>query len=139
MRSIDAEWPPRWCVEDMPALAAEWIAELRGGAPIDGGDSNITVTMMNFTAGPEVQWAFLKAAVDAAPGGDELFDIAAGPFEHLLGHHGDAYIEVVERLCAAEAKWRRVAENSYRYMMSDEVWARVRAIQVKGTGVALGS
>lgn len=133
MTSIDAEWPPRWCVDDMPALAEEWTAELRRGAPIENDDVGMKVTTMNFTAGHEVQWAFLKAAVDCAQD-DELYHIAAGPFEHLLGHHGEAYIDAVERLCATEAKWQRVAEGSYRYMMSDAVWARVRAIQERGEG-----
>lgn len=112
----------------MPALAAKWVAELHSGAPPREDDIGMTVTLMNFTAPPDVQWAFLEAAVEAADE-DELFAIAAGPFEHLLGHHGDAYIDIIERRCGEDPKWARVADGAYQYMMSDAVWARVRAIQ----------
>ena len=50
--------------------------------------------MMNFTARPEHQWQFILAAVVHASD-DELGHIAAGPVEHLLGKHGEKYIEKV--------------------------------------------
>ena len=128
MKPSEMPWPPRWRREEMPELAAAWIAELRANAPVGQDDVGTTVTLMNFTASHEVQWAFLEAAVEAA-GEDKLFAVAAGPFEHLLGHHGDAYIDLVERRCRDQPKWKRMAEGAYQYMMSDEVWARVRAIQ----------
>ena len=129
---IDETPKPRWRAEAMAALAARWIAELRSGAEPRDGDAGAAVTFMNFFAPADVQWAFLQAAVELAETEEEFCAIAAGPFEHLLGHHGDAYIDAVERLCAQEPKWQRVAEGSWRYMMSDAVWARVQAIQARG-------
>ena len=137
MKPSEMPWPPQWRREQMQALAARWLAELRDNAPLNDDDVGVTVTLMNFTAGPDVQWAFLDAAVAAAETEDEYCAIAAGPFEHLLGHHGDAFIEAVERRCAEDPKWRRAARGAWKYMMSDAVWARVRAIQERrggGTG-----
>lgn len=132
MKPSEMQWPLRWRREDMPALATEWIAELRANAPIADDDVGTTVTLMNFTASADVQWTFLQAAVDAAESEEEICAVAAGPFEHLLGHHGDLYIDEVERLCREEPKWRRVANSAWRYMMSDAVWARVQALKDGG-------
>ena len=118
----------------MPQLAAQWIAQLRAGARPADDDVGVTVTLMNFTAPHDVQWTFLEAAVAAAETDDELCAVAAGPFEHLLGHHGDSYIDAVERRCADDPKWKRVAEGAWQYLMSEAVWARVRAIQERGGG-----
>jgi hypothetical protein len=134
MKPKEMPWPPLWRREDMPRLAADWITEIRAKAPLRDDDVGVTVTLMNFTASHDVQWAFLEAAVAAAEEADELGAIAAGPFEHLLGHHGDAYIDAVERRCAQDPKWARVADGAWQYMMSDAVWARVRAIQERDGG-----
>lgn len=129
MKPSEMQWPLRWRREDMPALAAQWIAELRANLPMTDKDIETTVTLMNFTASADVQWAFLVAAVEAAESEDEFCAVAAGPFEHLLGHHGDAYIDEVERRCREEPKWKQVVADSWRYMMSDSIWARVQALQ----------
>jgi len=136
MTPNETEWPPQWRREQMPRLAAQWIAELRSKAPPQDDDAAMTVTLMNFTAPHDVQWAFLEAAVDAAQAEDELGAVAAGPFEHLLAHHGDFYIDAVERRCAEDPKWARVAAGAWRHRMSDAVWARVRSIQERGAGGA---
>ena len=117
---------------DMAALAAAWMAELRSGSadqPVAG-----QVTMMNFFAPPVEQWAFLQAAVDLAESDDELLEIAVGPFEHLLGFHGEAYIGLVESVAAGNPKFARMTTNSWRHAMSDDVWRRVQAIQKKAGG-----
>ena len=67
---------------------------------------------MSFTAPHDVQWAFLEAAVAAAQSEDELCAIAAGPFEHLLGCHGETYIDEVERRCLEQPKWQSMVEDS---------------------------
>ena len=131
MKPSELKGPARWRRDEMPKLASDWMASLRAQLPADEDEVGSAVTLMNFTATHDVQWAFLEAAVAAAESEDEICAIAAGPFEHLLGHHGDAYIDEVERRCLEQPKWQRVAESSWRYMMSDEVWARVQAIQAR--------
>ena len=117
---------------DMAALAAAWMAELRIGS--DEAPVAMQVTMMNFLAPPADQWAFLLAAVDLAESDDELCEIAVGPFEHLLGFHGEAYIDLVESVAAGDPKFARMTKDSWRHLMSDDVWRRVQAIQKKAGG-----
>jgi hypothetical protein len=116
----------------MPKLASDWMESLRAGIPAEEDYVGINVTLMNFTAAHDVQWAFLEAAVAAAESEEEFCAIVAGPFEHLLSHHGESYIDEIERRCREQLKWKRVADGSWRYMMNDEIWARVQAIQGRG-------
>jgi hypothetical protein len=60
---------------------------------------------------------------------DELRHIAAGPLEHLLGWHANDVIARVEAQAAADHKFARTLTAVWQYMMSDEVWARVEAMQ----------
>ena len=96
----------------------------------------VEVTLMNFFAAPAQQWEFLEKAVELAENHAQLVAIAAGPFEHLLGHHGDEYIGLVEEKATSDPKFAAMIRDSWRYMMSDEVWARVQAIQARvGSGL----
>ncbi|MGL4460589.1 MAG: DUF6869 domain-containing protein [Planctomycetia bacterium] len=115
----------------MADFAAAWLAELRDGSPSDGSGVGQAVVMMNFVASPEQQWLFIRAAIDQANSDDELGSIAAGPLEHILGRHGDAYIETVEVEAARDTKFARMLTGAWKYMMSDEVWGRVQAIQAR--------
>lgn len=113
----------------MPALARLWLEEVRSGKEPADDDARSAVVLMNFTAPPEVQWAFLEAAVEGSVGDEELYALAAGPFEHLLGFHGDDYIARVEAKCRTEPKFARMTTGAYRHLMNDDVWSRVQAIQ----------
>jgi len=118
----------KWKGVNVATLAADWLQEIRSGADVPDGFGS-KVVLMDFTAPPEIKWAFLQAAVDSAETDDELGSIAAGPFENLLGHHGDKYIDLVEARCRKDAKFARMTTAAYRHMMSDDVWSRVQAIQ----------
>lgn len=89
------------------------------------------VVLMNFTAPAENQWAFILYAIEAAKTDDELGAIAAGPFEHLLGWHGPAYIDAVEARALSDPKFARMTTYAWQYKMSDDVWRRVQAIQAR--------
>jgi hypothetical protein len=89
-----------------------------------------SVVMMNFTARPEHQWQFILAAI-AHASDDELGHIAAGPMEHLLGKHGDKYIEKVEQRAEADPRFARMLAGVWKYMMSDDLWTRVEALKAK--------
>jgi hypothetical protein len=115
---------------DWDAFARSWIAELRGVPSESQGDASKSVVMMNFTARPEQQWQFILAAVVHASD-DELGDIAAGPMEHLLGKHGELYIENVEQRAEADPKFARMLAGVWKYMMTDEVWARVQVMKAR--------
>jgi hypothetical protein len=114
---------------DWDAFARSWIAELRGVSS-ESCDAGQSVVMMNFTARPEHQWQFILAAIKHASD-DELGHIAAGPVEHLLGNYGDAFIVEFERRAEMDAKFARMLSGVWKYMMSDEVWARVEALKAR--------
>jgi hypothetical protein len=114
-------------------LAQAWLEELRITPEPDEMPVSGAVVLMNFTHPPEDQWVFIKAAVDSAQSDDELGHIAAGPLEHLLGHHGPAYIDEIEVLARRDAKFARTMKGVWQYSMTDDIWARVQAIQ-RATG-----
>jgi len=126
---IDERWD-ELNASDWDAFAQSWIAKLRRPTGDSDDDVGQSVVMMNFTARPEHQWQFILAAV-AHASDDELGHIAAGPVEHLMGHHGTAYIVEVERRAESDPKFARMLSGVWKYMMSDEVWARVEALKAK--------
>ena len=115
--------------EDWSEFARVWVKQLRGGVEEGERDYGDTVVMMNFTARPEQQWKFVVAAVEQAQTDDELGHFAAGPMEHVLGWHGEQFIDDFELHAAANAKFARAMTGMYQYKMTDAIWARVRAIQ----------
>jgi hypothetical protein len=123
----------RWdqlSASDWDAFARSWIAELRGVSSESQRDAGQSVVMMNFTAKPEHQWQFILAAV-AHASDDELGHIAAGPIEHLLGKHGERYIEKVEQRAEADPKFARMLAGVWKHLMTDEVWTRVQALKAR--------
>jgi len=118
-----------WTIDGVQALAAAWLRELElDEAPAEDSIGS-TVVLMNFTAPANVQWAFLQAAVEGARSDDHLYAIAAGPFEHLFGFHGDDFIAPLEARCRDDATFARMTTASYRHLMNEAVWARVQAIR----------
>jgi hypothetical protein len=126
---IDKRWS-QLSASDWDAFARSWIAELKGVPSESQPDVGGSVVMMNFTARPEHQWQFILAAV-ANASDDELGHIAAGPIEHLLGKHGEQYIGNIEQRAEADPKFARMLAGVWKYMMTDEVWARVEALKAR--------
>ena len=131
---IDDRWN-QLSDSDWDQFAKAWIAELQNGPGSSQSDVGQSVVMMNFTASSDQQWQFIVAAV-AHASDDELGHIAAGPLEHLLGHNGTKYIDRVEQRAEADPKFARMLAGVWRYMMTDEVWARVEALKAKSSGPA---
>jgi hypothetical protein len=107
------------------------LAELRSADGAAASDYGQRVVMMNFTAAPEEQWRFIVAAIESASSDSDLGHIAAGPVEHLLGWHGEKFIDRVEQRAGQDPRFARAMTGVWQYKMSDDVWTRVRAIQAK--------
>jgi hypothetical protein len=116
---------------DWSAFAARWLVELND--PAAKSDVGGSVVMMNFTATAQQQWAFICAAISMAKFDDDLGHIAAGPLEHLLWQHGEDFIGLLEQQVAADSKFSRAVTSVWRHGMSDDVWARVQALQQANT------
>lgn len=130
---IDERWQ-RLEPSDWEAFARAWLAELRGTPEALEPDVGQSVVMMNFTAAPEHQWRFIRAAVSQAESDEELGQVAAGPMEHLMGWHGADFIDAVEAQAAADPKFARMLGGVWKYMMKDDVWERVQALKARYPG-----
>jgi len=138
MPFVDEKWN-QLTDDDWHDFAQAWLAEvredeLREDEPLDDDDESDSslgqaVVAMNFTAPAEKQWKFILLAVSLAESEGELGDIAAGPIEHLLGWHGDEYISRIEEQAESDAKFASAMLGVWQYMMTEEIWARVQAIQ----------
>jgi hypothetical protein len=111
--------------EEVRELARAWADD----ADEENGDVQQTVVMMNFTALARIQWAFILEAIALARTEDQLGALAAGPMEHLLGHHGDDYIALFEKHAAEDAKFAVAVRGMWQYKISDENWRRIEAIR----------
>lgn len=123
----DAEWD---------AFARAWNSELRGESPsvplptlpwlADDPPNTASgyVVPMNFTASPDAQWRFIVAAFSS---GDESTygHLAAGPVEHLLGNHGEQWIETFEKMAVDDPGFAKMLQSCYQYRISDAVWRRL--------------
>ncbi len=112
-------------------FARRWLAEVRCAVSGDEAEAGQAVVSMNFTARPELQWRFILLAVSLAETDGELGHIAAGPIEHLLGWHGEEYINLTEEQAASNPKFARALTGVWRYKMSDEVWGRVERLKAR--------
>jgi hypothetical protein len=126
---------PRWdqlTPSDWQEFARTWLATLRGEP--EAADSGIgqTVVMMNFMAAP-------RAPVAVHHGGGGRGSVgrrigarrrrADGTSARLAWAN---YIDAVERQAAADHKFARMLATVQRYMMGDDVWARIEALKVPG-------
>jgi hypothetical protein len=81
---------------------------------------------MNFTASAEAQRCFIEAVFRL--GNDEAMEqLGAGPVEHLLSKHGDAYIGRFEALDRTDPRFAKVLTGCYKHMMSDAIWDHICA------------
>jgi hypothetical protein len=97
---------------DWKNLAKWWLSEIRR-------EASTQITMMNFTARPQLQWQFILLAVSLAESDEELGHIAAGPIENLLGWHGEQFINLVEDEAEKNQKFARTltGDGSIKYQM----------------------
>lgn len=110
-------------------LAEDWLTMLREDKADKEPELDQYIVFMNFTAPPDVQWEFVLLTVSLAKTDEELGHIAAGPIEHLLGWHGEEYIEMVEAQATIDPKFARTLTGVWQYRMSDEIWLRVKVLQ----------
>lgn len=56
-----------------------------------------------------------------------LANLAAGPLEDLLVHHGPTFIDRVESEASQNPKFRHLLGGVWQNAMTDEIWNRVQA------------
>jgi hypothetical protein len=89
----------------------------------------LIVTDFRFSSSPALQWKFILLAISLAETDEQLGDISAGNIEHLLGWHGEKYIENIEQEAENNPKFARALTGVWKYKMTDEIWERVQKLQ----------
>lgn len=112
--------------DQIDELARSWIDALRRGENAQGEEVHQAVVMLTFFYTPETQWKFVLAALQGA-GDHERGHIAAGPFEGLMGKHGQDFIDRVEAEAIRDPSFKEMLGDTWQYLMSDAIWARVQA------------
>jgi hypothetical protein len=116
-----------WRGPSRAALIRRYL-ECEGGGIDDDSGAVMALTGMTFMASADEQWEVILELVREAP--DQAFGaIAAGPLEGFLGRFGAEYIDDIEQQAARDAKFRSILKGVWQHQMSDEVWARVQALQ----------
>lgn len=114
-------------------LAEKYLSEIREnqGKEYKAEDNKygLIVTDFRFSSAPELQWKFILLTISLAGTDAELADIAAGQIEHLLGWHGENYIDSVEREAENNPKFARALTGVWKYRITDEIWARIQILQ----------
>jgi hypothetical protein len=112
-------------------LAKAWLDDLRHDRDDpEADDVSFRVTHLTLMGPADRQWLFLRLCLEEADE-DQLGHVAAGPFECLMGRYGADYIDQIEAVAASDPRVQRMVRLSWRYTMTDEVWARVQAIQAR--------
>jgi hypothetical protein len=83
---------------------------------------------------PDLALALILAVLERGISNEVGELLAAGPLEDLLGFHGPAVIDELERLARENQILRDTLHGVRQFMMSDEIWARV--VAARGPGAA---
>ena len=116
-------------------MAEDWLADNREKPETlldddyQPSEVNLIVAEMRFDAPPEKLWDFILLTTSLAETDWQFGQIGAGMVEHLLGWNGENYIDLVEKQASVDAKFGRTLLGLNKYMMTDEVWARVQALE----------
>jgi len=130
---VDNKFWETFSDEKWQHLVEQYLLEISSNAGKEYTPENnkwgLIVTEFRFSSRPELQWKFILLAISLATTDRQLGDIAAGQIEHLLGWHGEEYIDIIEQEAEANPKIAKALTGVLKYMMSDQVWARVQKLQ----------
>lgn len=77
---------------------------------------------------PEHAWQCILATVADPRSEPFLGLLAAGPMEDLLGYHGHAFIERIEREARQSPRFAWTLGGVWQCQMTDEIWQRVQLV-----------
>jgi hypothetical protein len=79
-------------------------------------------------ADPEAAWQVIQAIWQRDQNDLILANLAAGPVEDLLVHHGRQFIGRVEEMARKEPVFRRLLGAVWRNAIREDVWSRLRRV-----------
>jgi hypothetical protein len=80
---------------------------------------------------PDQCWRLIELARASDLTDEQLAFVSAGPFEDLMGRHGEAFIDRVEVAARQDAKMRLMIATVWRGGMSETVWRRVEGLRAR--------
>jgi hypothetical protein len=145
MPVISEHWE-KLSAEQWQHLAEQYLLEITENSGKEYDEENtkwgLVVTEFRFSSSPELQWNFILLALSLADNDEQIGDIAAGQIEHLLGWHGEQFIDLVEQEAKDNPKFATAITGVLQYMMTDDIWVKVQKLQANAEhklGVACGN
>ncbi len=90
---------------ELEALATEWIRDAEDPDSHDKAHESWFTSGTLAESNPEAAWALTLALIDRLP--DERLDlVAAVVLEHILEHHAEAFVSLVELQAARDPRFR---------------------------------
>jgi uncharacterized protein DUF6869 len=77
---------------------------------------------------PAAAWIVIQEIIARDQSDEVLANVGAGPFEDLMVNHGTLLIDKVESCARMSSDFRRMLGVVWQNAISDEVWARLKAI-----------
>jgi hypothetical protein len=77
---------------------------------------------------PERAWEAILKVVEDPRAYRYLGNLAAGPIEDLLSHHGPQFIERVESAARTNPTFASTLSGVWQFTMSDDIWLRVQSV-----------
>lgn len=121
--------PPGRRPRGMAELVDGWIANAQADRDKDAHQWAWNVSMRLCEFYPDLALALIVAVLERGVSNEVRDLLAAGPLEDLLGFHGPAVIDEVERLARESPILRDTLQGVAQFMMSDEIWSRVVAVR----------
>ncbi|HEX8277345.1 MAG TPA: hypothetical protein VF540_01575 [Segetibacter sp.] len=121
-------------------MAKDWLSAIKN-EPIDTNEERefskveMVITQMRFEAPFDKLWKFILLTLSLAETKWQVEQIGAEEVEHILGWQkkweGADYINLVEQEAKVNGKLNLALLIVQKYMMTDEVWARVQNLKEK--------
>jgi len=77
---------------------------------------------------PEIAWRVIRLMTSLDSSEIVLANIAAGPLEDLLKHHGEMFIDRVEEATQSDTVFKKMLGAVWQNTIDQEVWDRVKAV-----------
>ena len=122
-------------------LARRWLVNQRsrrgkrGSADWADGDAFDDVLDLMMGDEVDVAWQVVMAMWLLAESEQDQWEIAVGPLEDLLRHHGAELLERVEAMAAADSMFRRALRGIYTRSPITELVSRFGRANVSSPGV----
>lgn len=114
---------------DHQALAEAWLRCEAGPPNEKNRDFWAADRMRDLVSGdPETAWQVIDVIWRLDQSDRALANLAAGPVEDLLAHHGEAFIDRITLLARREPVFRKLLGGVWRNNIAEPVWQKLKSI-----------